>query len=82
MPLIESAYGIFYLDWMSPRRVSEIHAKIVSRVADNSIAVAKLTGNVLYENGSIRISVQQAERNAKEISRIGVSAAKAFELTA
>ena len=80
VPFAENAYGVFWNYWISPRRVTEAYAKVVSGLADNTIAATRLTNNMIFANmEAFKTSVQNARDNAKELSRIGVNAAKAFE---
>src|SRR3954464_5695297 len=45
VPFAENAYGVFWNYWISPRRVTEAYAKVVSGLADNTIAATRLTNN-------------------------------------
>ncbi|HEY9386547.1 MAG TPA: hypothetical protein VIP70_05875 [Nitrososphaeraceae archaeon] len=64
----------------SPGRVSEVYANAVRSYADNLVSVTRLTNNVIFGNvEAFSTSLQQAKDNAKELSRIGVNAAKTFE---
>jgi hypothetical protein len=68
---------------MSARRVSETHARIVSRITAKIVPVAILTNNAVFvKMEAFKDSVGQAGGTAKEISRIVVSAARSFEPTA
>ena len=82
IPYVENVYGVFWNYWISPRRLTEVYARAVSSVADNTIAVTRLANNTVFANmEAFRTSVQHAKDNAKELSRIGVNAAKTFEQT-
>src|ERR671937_636514 len=82
IPFVENVYGVFWNYWISPRRLTEVYARAVSSVADNTIAVTRLANNTVFANmEAFRTSVQHAKDNAKELSRIGVNAAKTFEQT-
>src|ERR671925_312182 len=62
--------------------VENVYGRAVSSVADNTIAVTRLANNTVFANmEAFRTSVQHAKDNAKELSRIGVNAAKTFEQT-
>ena len=64
----------------SPKRVSEIYTNATRSYADNLVTVTKLTNNMVFGNvEAFKTSLQQARDNAKELSRIGVNAAKTFE---
>src|SRR5919198_2148833 len=82
VPAVENVYGIFWNYWMSPRRITDIYARTVSRIADNTVATAKLVNNTVFSNlDAFKTSIQNTRDNLKEFSRIGVNAARAFEQT-
>jgi hypothetical protein len=82
IPLIEKTYGVFWNYWMSTRRITDIYARTVSSIADNTVAAARLVNNTVFSNlDTFKASVQSTRDNLKELSRIGVNAAKAFEQT-
>jgi predicted component of type VI protein secretion system len=82
VPFAENAYGVFWNYWISPRRVTEAYAKVVSGLADNTIAATRLANNMIFANmETFKATVQHARDNTKELSRIGVNAAKTFEQT-
>jgi hypothetical protein len=82
MPKIENANRVFWSNWISPRHMTETYARVVSSFADNTIAATRLVNNAIFANmDAFKTSIQQAKENAKELSRIGVNAAKTFEQT-
>jgi hypothetical protein len=82
VPPIEKAYGAFWNYWTSPTRLTDIYARAVSSFADNTIAATKLVNNNLFSNlDAFRICAQNTRDNLKEVSRINVNAAKAYEQT-
>jgi hypothetical protein len=82
VPFTENAYGLFWNYWVSPRRTTELYARAVSSVADNTIAITRLVNNAVFANmEAFRTLVQRERDNAKEISRINVNIAKTFEQT-
>src|ERR687883_161554 len=82
VPAIESAYGVFWNYWMSPRRITDIYARAVSSVTDNTVAAARVVNSTVFSNlDAFKTSVQNTRDNLKEASRIGVNAARAFEQT-
>jgi hypothetical protein len=79
-PQIENANRVFWSNWISPRHMTETYARIVSSFADNTIAATRLVNNTIFANmEAFKTSIQQAKDNTKELSRIGVNAAKTFE---
>jgi hypothetical protein len=84
VPQIENAYRMFWNNnWVSPRILTEIYARAVNSIADNTIAVTKLANNTIFANMEVfKTSIQHVRDNAKELSRIGVNTAKTFENTA
>jgi hypothetical protein len=82
VPFAENTYGVFWNYWVSPRRTTELYARAVSSVADNTIAVTRLVNNAVFANmEAFRTSVQNLRDNAKEFSRINVNTVKTFEQT-
>jgi hypothetical protein len=80
-PYVENIYGI-YNNWLTPRRMAEMYINMVSGFADNIIAATRLANNMMFANmETFKTSIQQAKDNAKELSRIGVNAARSFEQT-
>jgi hypothetical protein len=82
VPAIERTYGVFWNYWTSPRRVADVYARTVSSIADNTIATARLVNNTVFSNlDAFKTCVQNTRDNLKEVSRIGVNAARVFEQT-
>ena len=82
VPQIEAANRVFTSNWISPRYLIEIYANMVSSFADNMIAATRLVNNMMFANmDAFKTSIQQAKDNAKELSRVGVNAARSFEQT-
>jgi hypothetical protein len=82
VPVVENAYGVFWNYWMSPRRATDAYARAVSSVTYNTVAAARIVNNIVFSNlDAFKTSVQNTRDNLKEVSRIGVDAAKAFEQT-
>jgi hypothetical protein len=82
VPFAENAYGVFWNYWVSPRRLTELYARAVSSVADNTIAATRLVNNTVFANmEAFRTIIQHERDNAKEFSRINVNTAKTFEQT-
>jgi hypothetical protein len=56
---------------------------MVSHSVDNTFTTARLANNMIFANmEAFKTSMQQTKDNAKELSRIAVNNAKAFELVA
>jgi vacuolar-type H+-ATPase subunit H len=82
VPAVENAYGVFWNYWMSPRRVTEVYARAISTVTDNTVAAARLVNNTVFSNlDAFKTSIQNTRDNLKEFSRIGVNAARTYEQT-
>ena len=80
VPAIEKAYSIFWNYWLSPRRITDIYARTVSNIADNTVAAARLVNDTVFSNlDAFKTSIQNTKDNLKEFSRIGVNAARIFE---
>lgn len=79
-PLVENFDRANWNTVFSPGRVSEIYAYIVSSYADNLVTATKLANNVMFANmETFRTSIQQVKDNLRDLSKIGVNAAKTFE---
>jgi hypothetical protein len=82
IPQLENANRVIWSNWASPRHFTETYARIVSSFADNTIAATRLANNAIFANmEAFKTSMQHAKENAKELSRIGVNAARTFEQT-
>lgn len=83
--LLQSAWApfmekTFYNYWIPPKNITEVYASLVNGFTDNTIAVIGLTNNMISVNtDTIKTSIQHTRKNLKELSRIGVTTAKAFE---
>jgi hypothetical protein len=83
--LLQSAWApfmekTFYNYWIPPKNMTEVYASLVNGFTDNTIAVIGLTNNMISINTeTIKTSIQHTRKNLKELSRIGVTTAKAFE---
>jgi hypothetical protein len=83
VPFAENTYGVFWNYWVAPRRTTELYARAVSSVADNTIAVTRLVNNSVFANmEAFRMLIQRERDNAKEFSRINVNTAKTLEQSA
>jgi membrane protein insertase Oxa1/YidC/SpoIIIJ len=81
-PLVENFDITNWNTVFSPGRVSEIYAYIVSSYADNLVTATKLANNVMFANmETFRTSLQQVKDSLRDLSKIGVNAAKTFEHT-
>ena len=81
-PLVENFDRTNWNTVFSPGRVSEIYAYIVSSYADNLVTATKLANNAMFANmETFRTSLQQVKDNLRDLSKIGVNAAKTFERT-
>ena len=82
VPAIEKAYGVFWNYWMSPRTASDAYARAVSSIADSTVAIARLANNTVFSNlDAFKTNIQNTRDNIKELSRIGVNAARTYEQT-
>jgi vacuolar-type H+-ATPase subunit H len=82
VPYAENMYERFYASYISPRRMTEAYARMVSSFADNMNTATRVANNMLFANmDAFKTSIQRARDNARELSRIGVNAAKTFEQT-
>jgi hypothetical protein len=83
IPFVENVYGVFWNYWISPRRLTEVYARAVSSVADNTIAVTRLANNTVFANmEAFRTSVQHAKDNAKTFEQTSRDTTREFSSTA
>jgi hypothetical protein len=68
-------------DWiLSPRQVAENYGKIVSSLADNTVAATGVLNNTVFASlDSVNTSVQHTKENVKELSKIGANTVKTFQ---
>jgi hypothetical protein len=78
---IGNAYQTFWSNWiLSPKKMTEVYANMVSHSVDNTFTAARLANNMTFVNmEAFKTSMQQTKDNAKEFSRIAVNNAKMFE---
>jgi hypothetical protein len=82
VPAVERTYGVFWNYWMSPRRITDMYARTVSSIADNTVAATRVVNNTVFSNlGAFKTSIENTRDNLKEFSRIGVNAARTYEQT-
>jgi hypothetical protein len=82
VPYVENIHSIFWDNWASPQRISEIYARTVNNCADNAIATTRIANNAIFANmGAFRTFMDREKNDAKEFSRIAVNTAKTFEQT-
>jgi hypothetical protein len=76
-----SSYFDNYL-WMSPKRITETYARMVSSLSDITIATIRMGNNMMFTNSeAIKMFMQYTRDNTSEVSRISVNAAKMLEET-
>jgi hypothetical protein len=79
-PFVENANSRFwnYL-FISPKGLAETYVTVVSSFADNVISATRLTNNAISANmGLFSTALQRTKDSSKELSRLGVNAAKVF----
>src|SRR5919108_2652650 len=80
-PLVENFDRTNWNTVFSPGRVSEIYAYIVSSYTDNLVTATKLANNTTFANmETFRASLQQVKDNLRDLSKIGVYAAKTLSI--
>jgi hypothetical protein len=82
VPYVENMRTVFWDNWASPQRITEIYARTVSNCADNAVATTRIANNTIFANiGAFRTFIDREKNDVKEISRIAVNTAKTFEQT-
>jgi hypothetical protein len=79
-PFVENANSRFWNYWfISPKGLAETYVTVVSSFADNVIAATRLTNNAISANmGLFSTALQRTKDSSKELSRLGINAAKVF----
>src|SRR5215216_368761 len=79
-PFVENANSRFWNYWsISPKGIAETYGTVVSSFADNVIAATRLTNNAVSANmEQFSTALQQTKDNSRELSRLGINAAKIF----
>jgi hypothetical protein len=66
--------------WMSPKRFTEAYARMVSGFSDGTIATIRIWNNMMFTNtGAVKMLMQHARDNTREISRVSVNVAEMLE---
>ena len=82
VPYVENSYGVFWNNWVSPRRAAEIYTRTVSNFADNVMATTRIANNTIFANiNAYKTFVQRGKDDVKEFSRIAANTARTFENT-
>src|SRR5919199_568134 len=82
LPYIENTYGMHYwtTTFLSPRRMTEIYANMVSSFADNIVSATRLANNMIFANMETFTNAMLYTKNSLEdMSKVGVNATKIFE---
>jgi hypothetical protein len=80
----QNAWSSFFDNylWMSPKRITETYARMVSSLSDITIATIRMGNNMMFTNSeAIKMFMQYSRDNTSEVSRISVNAAKLLEET-
>jgi hypothetical protein len=80
----QSAWTSFFDNyiWMSPKRITETYARLVSSLSDITIATIRMGNNMMFTNTeATKMFMQYTRENTGEMSRISVNAAKMLEET-
>ena len=83
VPYIENTYGMqYWTTFLSPRRMTEIYANVVSSFADNMVAATRLANNMIFANmETFTNTMLHAKNSLEDLSKVSVNAAKIFEQT-
>ena len=78
----QSAWSSFFDNyfWVSPKRITEAHARTVSSISDSTIAAIRMwNGTTLATTETMRMSIEYMRDNARETSRVAINGAKMLE---
>lgn len=80
----QTAWSSFFDNyiWMSPKRITETYARLVSSLSDITIATIRMGNNMMFTNTeATKMFMQYTRENTSEMSRVSVNAAKMLEET-
>jgi hypothetical protein len=80
----QTAWSSFFDNylWMSPKRITETYARLVSGLSDITIATIRMGNNLMFTNTeTTKMFMQYTRENTSEMSRVSVNAAKMLEDT-
>lgn len=80
----QTAWSSFFDNyiWMSPKKITETYARLVSSLSDITIATIRMGNNMMFTNTeATKMFMQYTRENTNEMSRISVNAAKMLEET-
>ncbi|MDQ3868836.1 MAG: hypothetical protein M3250_04675 [Thermoproteota archaeon] len=80
----QTAWNSFFDNyiWMSPKKITEAYARLVSSLSDITIATIRMGNNMMFTNTeATKMFMQYTRENTNEMSRISVNAAKMLEET-
>ncbi len=80
----QTAWSSFFDNyiWMSPKKITETYARLVSSLSDITIATIRMGNNMMFTNTeATKMFMQYTRDNTNEMSRISVNAAKMLEET-
>ena len=80
----QTAWSSFFDNyiWMSPKKITETYARLVSSLSDITIATIRMGNNMMFTNTeATKMFMQYTRENTSEMSRISVNAAKMLEET-
>lgn len=77
----EVGYGTFWSsNWISPIRMTQMYASMISILADNLVNANRLSSNIMFASmKAIELSMQEVQNNTNELFTIGTSALKSLE---
>ena len=80
----QTAWSSFFDNyfWISPKRITETYARLVSGLSDITIASIRMGNNLMFTNTeTTKMFMQYTRENTSEMSRVSVNAAKMLEDT-
>ena len=68
--------------WLSPRKMAEMYTQTVSNFADNAIYADRIWNKTMLANmDSSKAFLRRAREASKDVSRVNINTARAFERT-
>ena len=68
--------------WLSPRKMTEMYTQTVSNFANNAISVGRIWNKTMLANmDSSKAFLRRAREASKDVSRVNINTARAFERT-
>ena len=71
VPYVENIRAVFWDNWASPQRITEIYTRTVSNCVDNTIVTTRIANNAIFANmGAFRTFIDREKNDAKSFREL------------